>query len=78
MMHDWGFGYGYGFGIGPIGMLIFAALLVIPFWRISERAGYPGLLGLLIVVPVLNVIFLYYLAFADWPSLRKDQPPRTA
>lgn len=68
MMHDWGFGY--GFGMGPIAMLAFAVILVLPFWRICERTGYPGVLGLLILVPVVNVIFLYYLAFGDWPGSR--------
>ena len=68
MMRDWNFGY--GFGIGPTAMLVFTALLVLPFWRICEKAGYPGVLGLLVVVPIVNVIFLYYLAFADWPSSR--------
>ena len=63
MMRDWNFGY--GFGIGPTAMLVFTALLVLPFWRICEKAGYPGVLGLLVVVPIVNVIFLYYLAFAD-------------
>ena len=53
MMRDWNFGY--GFGIGPIAMLAFAALLVLPFWRICEKAGYPGVLGLLVLVPVVNV-----------------------
>lgn len=68
MMHEWGFGYGFAFG--PIGMIIFAVLLVIPFWRICERAGYPGITALLILIPLINLIFLYWLAFAEWPSRR--------
>lgn len=68
MMHEWG--YGYGFVFGPIGMLVFALLVVIPFWRICERAGYPGITALLILVPLVNLVFLYWLAFAEWPSRR--------
>ena len=30
----------YGVGIGPLGMLIIAALIVWPFWHICEKAGY--------------------------------------
>tara|TARA_R100000900_G_scaffold129658_3_gene105570 strand:+ start:10879 stop:11055 length:177 start_codon:yes stop_codon:yes gene_type:complete len=30
--------------------------------------GYPGWLGSLMLIPVVNLIFLYFLAFADWPA----------
>lgn len=42
----------------------FAALLVIPLWRICERLGFPGVLSLLALVPLLNVGLLYFLAFS--------------
>jgi hypothetical protein len=71
MMHDWG--YSYGFAIGPVGMLIIASLLVWPFWRICSKAGYPGIMALLVFIPVINLIFLYWFAFADWPNLQKDR-----
>lgn len=64
MMHEWGF----GFTMGPFGMLIIAALVVIPVWRICEKAGFSGFLSLLIFVPLVNIIFLYWLAFAEWPN----------
>lgn len=70
MMHEWGFGY--GFYLGPLWMLIFAALIVLPFWRICEKAGYPGIVALLVFIPVVNLIFLYWFAFADWPISSKD------
>ena len=71
MMHEWSYGWGY---FGPFGMLIFAAILIVPFWRICEKAGYPGIASLLVLVPVVNVAFLYWLAFSDWPSLRAPAP----
>lgn len=74
MMHDWGFGYGFAFG--PIGMLVVAILIVIPFWRLCERAGFPGLVSLLILIPLVNLLFLYWLAFAEWPSRRSAPPSR--
>jgi hypothetical protein len=70
MMHDWGFAY--GFGIGPFGMLVVAVLLVLPLWQICAKAGYPGPLALLVFIPVVNLIFLYWFAFSDWPSLRRQ------
>ena len=51
-------------------MLLFASAIVIPFWRICQRAGYPGWLGLLILIPVVNLLFLYFMAFSDWPATK--------
>lgn len=61
-------------GGGWLMMLLWAAIVVVPFWRICMKAGYPGALGLLIVVPLVNLVFLYYLAFATWPA-HKAAPP---
>lgn len=49
-------------------MLVVAVIIVIPAWRICQRTGYPGWLGVLMLVPVVNLLFFYFLAFADWPS----------
>jgi len=51
-------------------MLVFAALVIVPFWFIFKKAGYPPWLGLLMGVPIVNFAMLYYLAFSDWPRLR--------
>lgn len=48
-------------------MLGVAIAVVIPVWRICTRAGYPGWIALLILIPFINLIFLYFLAFASWP-----------
>ena len=63
------------FHLGPIGMLIIAALVVWPFWRICDKAGYPGIIALFVFIPVINFVFLYWFAFSDWPSLRKENRP---
>jgi hypothetical protein len=73
MMHEWWFSYGYG--VGPVGMLLIAGLVVWPFWRICTKAGFPGITALLILIPLVNLIFLYWLAFADWPSLHGQDRP---
>lgn len=59
---------------GPLMMLVFAALIIVPFWFIFKKAGYPQWLGLLIVVPIVNLAMLYFLAFSDWPRLRERGP----
>ncbi len=51
-----------------IWMLAIAILMVIPVWRICRRAGYPGWLGILILIPVANLVLLYFIAFASWPA----------
>ena len=71
MMYDhWQYWNGFGFGFGPLWMLVVAALIVLPFWRLFEKAGYSGRLGLLMVVPFVNLLALYFLAFSDWPAQR--------
>ena len=48
-------------------------LTVIPFWKICTKAGFPGPLSLLMIVPVANAILPFYIAFADWPVLKNPQ-----
>ncbi|NMT62104.1 hypothetical protein [Marinobacter orientalis] len=52
-------------------MLVIAIVVVIPACRICQRTGYPGWMGVLILFPVVNLILLYFLAFADWPADKK-------
>ena len=58
---------------GPLWMLLFLAIFVLPFWRICTKAGYSGWLSLLVLIPLANVIFVYFLGFSEWPSLRGDK-----
>jgi hypothetical protein len=46
---------------------IFAVILVIPFWKIFEKAGFPPALSLLMLVPIANLVAIYFVAFAPWP-----------
>lgn len=57
----------------PLMMLIIGALIVIPFWVIFEKVGYSKWLSLLMVVPVVNIIAIYYLAFSEWPALQRKK-----
>ncbi len=58
--------------MGPVAMLFFTILLVLPFWRICNKAGYTGAWSLFILIPIANLIFLYWLAFAEWPKARNE------
>ena len=57
-----------GFSIFAIFVLL---ICVIPFWKIFRKAGFPPALSLLMPIPGVNLVLLYILAFADWPSLTK-------
>lgn len=48
--------------------LLIGVVLVIPVWRLCQRAGYPGVLGVLILIPLVNLALLYFIAFAEWPA----------
>ncbi len=51
--------------------LIMAVLLIPPFWFIFSKAGFSKWLSLLIVVPMVNIVILFFLAFSTWPSHRQ-------
>jgi hypothetical protein len=55
----------------PTMMLLVAALAIVPAWRICSKAGYPGWLALLFLLPIANLVLLYFLAFAEWPLERR-------
>ena len=49
--------------------VLFALLLIVPSWKIFERAGFSGLLALFHLVPVIGpFIVMAILAFGDWPA----------
>jgi glucan phosphoethanolaminetransferase (alkaline phosphatase superfamily) len=57
-----------------LGFVVLGLLLaIIPWWKICAKAGFPGALSLLMLVPVANLILPFYIAFADWPALRQRQ-----
>ena len=64
---------------GPFELIIILFVLLIPAmlaWRICSKTGFPGGLGLLMLVPVANLILLCVLAFAEWPIERKLREAR--
>jgi hypothetical protein len=64
-------------GIG-IGELVILAVLFVPAllgfigtWAMFRKAGYPGALALLLLVPVAGWILLFWFGSADWPVLQR-------
>ncbi len=48
-----------------------AIVFVVPFWKIFEKAGFPPALSLIMLVPIANLVALYFVAFSTWPSYRR-------
>ena len=53
-----------------IGLIIFGIQILV-FCKIFSKAGYNWALGLLMLVPIANIIMLFVLAFAEWPIERE-------
>lgn len=49
-------------------VLIIIAAILPPYWKLTTRSGRPGALALLILVPLVNFFYLWWLAFSRWPS----------
>lgn len=52
-------------------LLLLGVLVVWPYWRIFSKAGFSGWLAIGMLIRVANLILLFYLAFAEWPALRR-------
>lgn len=59
----------------PIFSLICAVIIIIPFWVIWKKAGFSPWLSLLMFIPMINIIALYVLAFAEWKVVPVPQQP---
>ena len=64
----------------PLIILVFLAIIIIPFWFICKKAGFSPWLSLLNIVPFGNLILIYVLAFAQWkvmpvPQMAYPPPP---
>jgi predicted PurR-regulated permease PerM len=58
-------------GFGPTHWLIFAvmvAVILYPIGRILSRVGFSPFWSVLAMIPFINLIALWVLAFADWPG----------
>ena len=56
---------------GVFVLLVVVVIKAVIFCKIFSKAGYSWALGLLMLVPIANIIMLFVLAFADWPILKE-------
>jgi hypothetical protein len=68
--------------VGPVFAIVFAllaafvilvaiAIKLLIICKIFSKAGYSWALGLLMLIPLVNIIMAFFLAFADWPVQRE-------
>ena len=51
--------------------LVYTVVKAVVCWKIFAKAGYAGALGLLMLIPIVDVIMAFVLAFGRWPILRE-------
>jgi hypothetical protein len=67
MMNDWIGMAGFGFGHWVI-FAVMMAVVLNPIGRILDRIGLSPFWCVLVLIPLVNLIALWALAFADWPK----------
>lgn len=56
------------------GALVIVLFWIIIWWRIFGKAGFGGGWGILMAIPIINLLPLLVLSFAPWPSLQEKTP----
>ncbi|MGB3177183.1 MAG: hypothetical protein WBH14_04580 [Albidovulum sp.] len=56
---------------GLLVIVIYCVIIVVPFFQLWKRTGHSGWISLLMLVPLVNLIMLYVLAFKDWPAMKE-------
>ena len=59
-------------------VLIMVVVGFVPYWKIFSKAGFSGWMSLLMLVPLLNLVVLYIVAFSQWnvqPNPYQQQVP---
>lgn len=53
-------------------MLFSIGIILIPCWRIVQKAGFSGVYSLLLFVPVANIIAVWIFSLVEWPVQKRD------
>jgi hypothetical protein len=58
-------------------LLTILIVLIYPIARILKRIGWNQWLAILWLIPLLNIVMLWVVAFAPWPALQDEQTGRS-
>lgn len=56
-------------GLPGLILILYGMLIVVPFFQLWKRTGHNGWISLLMLVPMVNLVMLYVLAFKKWPAI---------
>ncbi len=56
-------------------LFVFLLFFIWPWSRIFSKAGYPGWLAVIMFIPLINIVLLFWFAFSQWPVLRRNNSP---
>lgn len=56
-----------------LGVLVLTGfpVFIVASYKMFKKAGFPGALCLLMLVPIVNYLMLIYFGFAEWPVLKE-------
>ncbi|MDE1935431.1 hypothetical protein [Bradyrhizobium sp.] len=69
MMEYWMYGYG---PVHWVWLIVMIAVVIYPVSRILGRIGFSPLWSILMFIPLVNLVALWIVAFADWPGRRQE------
>ena len=62
---------------GIIVVFVMIPVVLIPYWMIFKKAGFSPWLSLLMIIPLVSLIVLYVIAFAQWRVALVSNPSQT-
>lgn len=69
MMEYWMYSYG---PVHWVWLIVMIAVVIYPVSRILGRIGFSPLWSILMFIPLVNLVALWIVAFADWPGRRQE------
>ena len=56
--------------------LVYCVCVIVPFWQLLPRYGWPSWLAVLAAIPLMAIVLLWLLAFGDKVNLDKSRGRR--
>ena len=57
-----------------LGILVQAVVMVVAWWRIFTRIGWPPMMAILMAIPFVSLAVIVYLAFTpSWPIEQRHE-----